>query len=319
MKNFNQIGALVQEEKRANQNESFNSGSISKVIGKVALEQANIEHEREDLSEKWDKFGKRSIFDHIDYADANKQHLITELANVMEYRRSRQGDVPFTGKLGDVEFTINPKNPSNVSFISEDRISSAAINDEDMFVEYGLESNSFLRYESEAVSADDLNLRKTIFVTNDGEISEEYFLSRKNNEEYPREETFWPRGKKYWSEDGKNDEEMAKIVSDFLSKHHEYEAGADKNTFIRSNIEPEEVISNGPLDGFQEEYQGLSSRWNDRSTQEYLFKYREGQDLNTVKTYGDIIPFAQGFGERCQKVYDIATAAYEKSKSLDSE
>lgn len=72
-------------------------------------------------------------------------------------------------------------------------------------------------------------------------------------------------------------------------------------------------------DGFQEEYQGLSFRWNDRSAQEYLFKYREGQDLNAIKTYGDIIPFAQGFGERCRKVYDIATTAYEKSKSLDSE
>lgn len=319
MKNFNQIGALVQEEKRANQNESFNSDSMAKVIGKVALEQANVERQQEDLSEKWDKFGRRRVLNHIDYADVNKQHYITELANVMEYRRSRQGDVPFTGKLGDIEFTINPKNPYNISFGSEDRISSATINGEEMFVEYGLESNSFLGYESDGISASNLNLRKTIFVTNDGEISEEYFLSRKNNEEYPREETFWPRGKKYWSEDGKNDDEMAKIVSDFLSKHPEYEAGADKNTFIRSNIEPEEVISSEPLDGFQKEYQGLSFRWNDRSAQEYLFKYREGQDLNAVKTYGDIIPFAQGFGERCQKVYDIATAAYEKSKSLDSE
>lgn len=319
MKNFNQVRALAQEEKKANQNESFNNDSMAKVIGKVALEQAKSEHEQEDVSEKWDKFGRRRVFDHIEYADVNKQYYIEELANVMKYRRSRQDDTPFTGKLGDVEFTMSSKNPANISFGGEDRISSATINGEEEFVEYGLESNSFLGYESDDISANNLNLRKTIFVTNDGEISEEYFLSRKNNEQFPREETLWPRGTKYWSEDGKNDEEMARIVSDFLGKHPEYEVGPDKNTFIRNNINPEEAIDDKPLDGFKEEYQGLSFRWNDRPTQEYLFRQREGQDLNTVKTYGDIIPFAQEFGERCRKVYDIATAAYEKSKSLDAE
>lgn len=312
MKNINEIGVLVQEEKRANQNESFNN--MSKVIGAVALEQMKIEHDLEDKSEKWNKFDRRIAFKRIEYADEIKQNLISELADVMRYRRAKQGeDAPFVGKFGDVEFIISPKNPSTASFVGEDRISSATINGEDIFAEYALESNSFLNYDSKDISTKELNLRKTIFVTNDGEISEEYFLSKKSNEQFVREETFWPRGAKYWSDDGKNDEEMGKIVSDFVDKHPGYEIGADKNTFIRSNIEPTEIISNEPLEGFKKDRKfitfGEFSDWNDRSRQERLFRCREGKELDTIKTYGDIMPLVKSFSERCKMVYDIATAA----------
>lgn len=52
-----EAGALAQEQKHANMNNHLIEDSMSKVIGKVSLEQMREEHEREDLSEEWDRFG----------------------------------------------------------------------------------------------------------------------------------------------------------------------------------------------------------------------------------------------------------------------
>ena len=291
-------GALAQEQKHANMNNHLIEDSMLKVIGKVSLEQMREEHKREDLSEEWDHFGREV---HIEWAEESSSDYINWLAETMEWRRSRQGeDTPFIGRLGDIEFTVNPKNPSRVYFAGEDNLSSATIDKDDEYVEYGFEGfePNILRfnYNANGLSASDLNLRRIILVTNEGEINEQYSLSEGihfSGESQPSE-----------------------IVADFVSNHPEYEIGESDNTFVRSNIDPFESISSissEPLDGFKVWYRDIIDGEYARKMKEREFEQREGQDPNSIKTYGDIIPFAEKFGERCRKVYNIATAAYEKS------
>lgn len=285
-------GALAQEQKHANMNNHLIEDSMSKVIGKVSLEQMREEHKKEDLSEKWDRFGER---DEIEWAGEKR---INYLAETIKWRRSRQGeDTPFIGRLGDIEFTISPKNPSQVYFAGEDNLSSATIDKDSEYVEFGLEfSDIYLKYDANGLSVSGLELRKTIFVTNEGEISEQYSLSE---------------GIHYWG-----DVQPSEIVADFVSNHPEYEIGESDNIFVRRGIDPFEPISNEPLDGFRKHRRSLSDVLYDekhREWQEQEFEKREGQDLSSIKTYGDIIPYAEKFGERCRKVYNLATSAYEKS------
>lgn len=289
-------GALAQEQKRANMNNHLIDDNMAKVISKVSLEQIRKEYEREGLSEEWDHYDRRN---EIDWAEENSSDYIDYLANTMKWRRSRQGeDAPFIGRLGDIEFTVSPKNPSQVYFVGEDNLSSATIDKDSEYVEYGLALDSYLRYDVNGLSARGLNLHKTIFVTNEGEISEQYSLSE---------------GIHF-----SGNVQPTDVVANFVSNHPEYEIGESDNTFVRSNIDLSEPISSEPLDGFREYIQSpvdIEYRTADRKRQEYEFKRREGQDLNSIKTYGDIVPYAERFGERCRKVYNIATSAYEKSLS----
>ena len=210
---------IAQGLKKQNQNDSLSVDSIIsekrlKEFGKWQdeVEQQTWARNKRNLEESFEEIPDIQILD----KEMESQNVVLLKECIVKCLQEHKG---ISGKIGDISFTIDEKNPQQISFIGENGNYNVTINGEDIFSEVDFYRYERPNYIKDGYAMTFIPMTRTITVTNGEEISESYRIEEIQ------------------------DKNASKIIEDALNVYTDYTKG-DEDELVRSDIDPNEEIRN---------------------------------------------------------------------------
>lgn len=281
---------IAQGLKKQNQNDSLSVDSIIsekrlKEFGKWQdeVEQQTWARNKRNLEESSKEIPDIQILD----KEMESQNIVLLKECIVKCLQEHKG---ISGKIGDISFTIDEKNPQQISFIGENGNYNVTINGEDIFSEVDFYRYERPNYIKDGYAMTFIPMTRTITVTNGEEISESYRIEEIQ------------------------DKNASKIIKDALNVYTDYTKG-DEDELVRSDIDPNEEIRNviKPIPAIKGLLEAI---YHGKKVDLESGFYDYSRKPEKCKTYGEYAIPAQKIENNCRYLYSLVMEAYQSIENM---